>query len=219
MSAKEKINEIQIVTKFIDTLLTTGKPPKSIYVFSKELAIEESEFYTYFSSFEHLEERIFTLFFENAMAVLEKNEDFGEYDSKNKILSLYFTYIEILTANRSYVLLALKGALNSFEYAKKLKGLKKEFGNFTKTLVIDKIDIEQETIEKIQDKGIQKGFWLQFLMIIKYWIEDTSSSFEKTDLFIEKSVLASFDVLETKPAKSIMDLGKFLLKEKMNFKM
>ncbi len=219
MSAKEKINEIQIVTKFIDTLLKTGKPPKSIYVFSKELAIEESEFYTYFSSFEHLEERIFTLFFENAMAVLEKNEDFGEYDSKNKILSLYFTYIEILTANRSYVLLAFKGATNSLQYGKKLKGLKKEFGNFTKTLVIDKIDIGQETIEKIQDKGIQEGFWLQFLMIIKYWIEDTSSSFEKTDLFIEKSVLASFDVLETKPAKSIMDLGKFLLKEKMNFKM
>jgi len=219
MSAKEKINEIQIVTKFIDTLLTTGKPPKSIYVFSKELAIEESEFYTYFSSFEHLEERIFTLFFENAMAVLEKNEDFGEYDSKNKILSLYFTYIEILTANRSYVLLAFKGATNSLQYGKKLKGLKKEFGNFTKTLVIDKIDIGQETIEKIQDKGIQEGFWLQFLMIIKYWIEDTSSSFEKTDLFIEKSVLASFDVIETKPAKSIMDLGKFLLKEKMNFKM
>ena len=79
--------------------------------------------------------------------------------------------------------------------------------------------LDQETIEKIQDKGIQEGFWLQFLMIIKYWIEDTSSSFEKTDLFIEKSVLASFDVLETKPAKSIMDLGKFLLKEKMNFKM
>ncbi|MDG1227887.1 MAG: TetR family transcriptional regulator C-terminal domain-containing protein [Polaribacter sp.] len=219
MSAKEKINEIHIVTKYIDTLLTTGKPPKSIYVFSKELATEESEFYQYFSSFKHLEERIFALFFENAISVLEKNEDFGKYDSKNKILSLYFTYIEILTANRSYVLLALKSASNAFEYAKKLKGLKKVFGNFTETLDIDKIEINQETIEKFQDKGIQEGFWLQFLMIIKYWMEDTSSSFEKTDLFIEKSVLASFDVLETKPAKSIIDLGKFLLKERMNFKM
>ena len=219
MPATEKINEIHIVTKYIDTLLTTGKPPKSIYVFSKELAIEESEFYQYFSSFKHLEERIFALFFENAISVLEKNEDFGKYDSKNKILSLYFTYIEILTANRSYVLLALKSASNSFEYAKKLKGLKKVFGNFTETLDIDKIEINQETIEKFQDKGIQEGFWLQFLMIIKYWMEDTSSSFEKTDLFIEKSVLASFDVLETKPAKSIIDLGKFLLKERMNFKM
>lgn len=218
MPATEKINEIHIVTKYIDTYLTKGTPPKSIYVFSKELAIEESEFYQHFSSFKHLEERIFSLFFENAMSVLEKNKDFGQYDSKNKVLSFYFTYIEILTANRSYVLLALKGASNLFEYAKKLKGLKKVFVNFTKTLDIDKIEINQETIEKFQDKGIQEGFWLQFLMIIKYWIEDTSSSFEKTDLFIEKSVLASFDVLETKPAKSIMDLGKFLLKEKMNFK-
>ena len=93
------------------------------------------------------------------------------------------------------------------------------FGNFTKTLHIDTINIKLETLEKLQDKGIQEGFWLQFLMIMKYWMEDTSSSFEKTDLFIEKSVQASFDVLQTKPAQSIIDLGKFLLKERMNFKM
>ena len=219
MAPQKEINEIDIVTKYIDTLLTTGEPPKSIYVFSQQLSIEESEFYTYFTSFEHLEERIFTLFFENAISVLEKNEDFNQYDAKNKVLSLYFTYIEILTTNRSYVLLALKGSGKSFQQSKKLKGLKKMFGNFTKTLHIDKINIKQETIEKLQDKGIQEGFWLQFLMIIKYWMEDTSASFEKTDLFIEKSVQASFDVLQTKPAKSIIDLGKFLLKERMNFKM
>ena len=219
MAPQKEINEIDIVTKYIDTLLTTGEAPKSIYVFSQKLSIEESEFYTYFTSFEHLEERIFTLFFENAISVLEKNEDFNQYDAKNKVLSLYFTYIEILTTNRSYVLLALKGSGKSFQQSKKLKGLKKMFGNFTKTLHIDKINIKQETIEKLQDKGIQEGFWLQFLMIIKYWMEDTSASFEKTDLFIEKSVQASFDVLQTKPAKSIIDLGKFLLKERMNFKM
>ena len=219
MAAQTKIDEIHIATKYIDTLLTSGKPPKSIYSFSKELAIEEVEFYTYFSSFEHLESRIFTLFFENAMAVLEKNDDFSHYDSKNKVLSFYFTYIEILTANRSYVLLALKESGNSMQHAKKLRGLKQEFRRFTDALDIDKINITQETLEKFQNKGIQEGFWVQFLIIIKYWMGDTSSSFEKTDLFIEKSVQASFDVLQTKPAKSIIDLGKFLLKERMNFKM
>lgn len=219
MDAKTGIDEIHIATKYIDTLLTTGKPPKSIYSFSKELAIEESEFYTYFSSFQHLEGRIFTLFFENAMAVLEKNDDFSQYDAKNKLLSFFFTYIEILTANRSYVLLALKESGNSLQHAKKLRGLKQEFQRFTDTFDIDKIDIKQETLEKFQNKGIQEGFWVQFLVIIKYWMEDTSSAFEKTDLFIEKSVQASFDVLETKPAKSIIDLGKFLFKERMNFKM
>ena len=219
MAAHKEIDEIHIVTKYIDTLLSSGKPPKSIYSFSKELSIEESEFYTYFSSFEHLESRIFTLFFENAMAVLEKNDDFSQYDAKNKVLSFYFTYLEILTANRSYVLLALKESGNSLQHAKKLRGLKQEFRRFTETLDIDKINIKQETLEKIQNKGIQEGFWVQFLVIVKYWMEDRSSSFEKTDLFIEKSVQASFDVLETKPAKSIIDFGKFLIKETMNHKM
>ncbi len=219
MAAQKEIDEIHIVTKYIDILLSSGKPPKSIYTFSKELSIDESDFYTYFSSFEHLESRIFTLFFENAMAVLEKNDDFGQYDAKNKVLSFYFTFLEILTANRSYVLLALKESGNSLQHAKKLRGLKQEFRRFTDTLEIDKINIKQETLEKFQNKGIQEGFWVQFLVIIKYWMEDRSSSFEKTDLFIEKSVQASFDVLETKPAKSIIDLGKFLFKERMNYKM
>ncbi|MDG2073765.1 MAG: TetR/AcrR family transcriptional regulator, partial [Polaribacter sp.] len=79
--------------------------------------------------------------------------------------------------------------------------------------------LKQEKFEKIQDKGIQEGFWIQFLMIIKFWMDDTSSSFEKTDIFIEKSVHASFDIINTTPVKSFIDLGKFLLKEKMNFKL
>jgi hypothetical protein len=51
---------------------------------------------------------------------------------------------------------------------------------------------------------------------MKYWMEDNSSSFEKTDVVIEKSVRAIFDVFETTPLESILDFGKFLWKEKMN---
>jgi hypothetical protein len=50
-------------------------------------------------------------------------------------------------------------------------------------------------------------------------MKDSSTSFEKTDVFIEKSIHASFDLIDTKPIKSIIDLGKFLLKEKMGFKL
>jgi hypothetical protein len=50
---------------------------------------------------------------------------------------------------------------------------------------------------------------------MKFWLEDTSSSFEKTDIFIEKSVNTSFDLLDIKPLKSIIDFGKFLFKEKV----
>lgn len=46
-------------------------------------------------------------------------------------------------------------------------------------------------------------------------MEDTSSSFEKTDLVIEKSVRAVFDLFETTPLESVFDFGKFIWKEKM----
>ncbi len=218
MEPKKEINEIKIVSKYIDTLLKTGVKPVSIYTFAKELEIDERDFYKYFSSFEHLEKKIFTLFFDNATSLLEKNKDFKEYDAKNKLLSLYFTYFDILTENRSYVLLALGDNKNSLKNLQKLKELKKYFSNFINALHIDKIDFKQESIENIQDKGIQEGFWIQFLIILKFWMNDTSSSFEKTDVFIEKSIHASFDLINTKPIKSIIDLGKFLFKEKMDFK-
>lgn len=219
METQKEINEIEIVSKYIDILLETGNKPASIYTFAKKLEIEERDFYKYFSSFEHLEKKIFTLFFENAISLLEKNKDFNEYDAKNKLLSLYFTYVEILTENRSYVLLALNDNKNSLKNLKKLEGLKNVFSNFISAIHIEKIDFKQKKLEKIQDKGIQEGFWIQFLLILKFWMDDTSVSFEKTDIFIEKSVQASFDIMNTKPAKSFLDLGKFLLKEKMNFKL
>ena len=219
MATKKEITEIQIVSKYIDTLLETGKKPASIYSFAKELKIDERIFYTFFSSFEHLEKKIFTLFFDNATSLLEKNKDYKTYDAKNKLLSIYFTYVEILTENRSYVLLALHDSKNSLKNLSKLDGLKKTFHHFISELEIEKIDFKQEKIDKIQDRGIQEGFWIQFLMIIKFWMDDTSPSFEKTDIFIEKSVHACFDIINTQPVKSFLDLGKFLLKEKLDFKL
>jgi hypothetical protein len=53
------------------------------------------------------------------------------------------------------------------------------------------------------------------LVTLKFWLDDTSASFEKTDIFIEKSIKVSFDVIDTTPLKSIIDFGKFLFKEKM----
>jgi ubiquinone biosynthesis protein COQ9 len=52
-------------------------------------------------------------------------------------------------------------------------------------------------------------------MILKFWMEDESPAFEKTDIFIEKSVKASFELMNITPIESLIDLGKFLYKEKI----
>ena len=52
------------------------------------------------------------------------------------------------------------------------------------------------------------------LLLLKYWMVDNSAGFEKTDIAIEKSVKAIFDVFETTPLESVIDLGKFLFKDR-----
>jgi hypothetical protein len=62
-----------------------------------------------------------------------------------------------------------------------------------------------------------EGAWVQLLFILKFWMEDQSPGFEKTDMAIEKSVRTVFDLFDNTPVESILDFGKFLWQEK--FKM
>jgi hypothetical protein len=71
-------------------------------------------------------------------------------------------------------------------------------------------------LDKIQERTIEESAWAQLLITMNFWKNDPSPSFEKTDVFIEKSVNASFDLIDNTPLKSIVDLGKFLAKEKFN---
>jgi AcrR family transcriptional regulator len=219
MEKQQKENRNKIVSSYMDTVLNTGKTPKSIYILTQELKMTEREFYQYFSSFEALEKEIFIIFFENAMHLLKDNQDFNSYNATNKLLSFYFTFIEILTENRSFVLSRLHAQKNPLVPFKILDPVKHVFIAFINELDIETLDLKQEQLEKLQNKGKENILWTQFMMILKFWIEDHSPSFEKTDIFIEKTVHASFDILNIKPVQSFLELGKFLLKEKMNFKM
>lgn len=48
-----------------------------------------------------------------------------------------------------------------------------------------------------------EGAWLQFMSIIGYWLNDSTPNFEKTDIYIEKSVRAGFDLVQTLPYERV----------------
>jgi len=213
MAKKKNISANEIMSYYINYILEHNEHPKSVYSFSKANNFEESKFYDHYGNFEAVEQSIFKAFFDNAISVLEKNEDYLSFDARNQMLSFYFTFFEMLTANRSYVVYALK-------YSKSLKGLKilqklkLAFTEYIETLDIEILTIKQKKLEQFQDKALQESAWIQLLLTMKFWLDDTSSSFEKTDIFIEKAVKASFDIIKIKPIKTVIDLGKFLFKEK-----
>ena len=218
MAKKKTLEKEAFISAYIDYVLEHNCDPESVYKFckSKDLHSEESNFYAYFSSFDSLKSAIFELFFDNTIELLEKSEDYRNFDAQNKLLSYYFTFFEILTANRSYVVYALQAQKHSLETLKALKGLRSKFKAYINTLEIETLDLKNERLNQVQHRAVSESAWIQLLMILKFWLEDTSPSFEKTEIFIEKSLKAGFDMLHTKPLKSMMDLGKFLFKEKMS---
>lgn len=216
MATKKKtITRDEIVSKYMDEVLEKGQKPKSVYHFAKENDFTEAEFYTFFGTLEGLEKEIFRLFFVNTIDLLHKNNDYAEYDMKNKMLSFYFTFFEILTANRSYVLQALKLDKNPIKNLVQLTSLREGFKEYVAEILTDDYRLEQEKFQKFQEKALQESAWLQLMMNIKFWLDDSSAAFEKTDIFIEKSVNASFELMNVAPMNHLIDFGKFLFKEKI----
>ena len=215
MEKNKKISKEDLISKFMNHVLEHNEQPKSVYAFTKANSIDESQFYEYFGSFDALEQQIFEMFFTKTISVLEQSTEYNSYDVRNKLLSFYFTFFENLTANRSYVVYALNNSKNCLKSLKKLTGLRHLFMHFIDNLDIETIDIKEENITKLQNKSLQETAWIQLILTLKFWMEDTSASFEKTDVFIEKSINASIDLIDVKPIKSVIDFGKFLFKEKM----
>jgi hypothetical protein len=218
MAKKTKINKENLVALFMDAVLDHNEVPQSVYSFAKMNHFEESEFYRFFGSFEALEAAIYELFFEKTMKTLDKSKEYKDYDAMNQLLSFYFTFFGNLTANRSYVSKSLQMEMGGLNQMKKLKTLRKKFLNFIDELDLGVIDIKNKRIDDIKDSVVNESYWIQMLVTLKFWLDDDSADFEKTDLFIEKSIAASFELANSKPLKSVVDFGKFLFKEKISMR-
>ena len=212
---KSELSKDKIVSMYMDYVLEHNEKPKSVYQFSKLNNITEKEFYNFFGTIESIEKEIFNLFFEKTIALLKKDKDFETYDMRSKLLSFNFTFFELLTANRSYVVMALKESGNQLKSLTKLSNLRKSYIEFVSEIITDEIRTKQEQFQNFKEKAILESCWFQLLLTIKFWIDDTSQAFEKTDIYIEKSINTAFELFNVAPLDSLIDFGKFIFKEKI----
>lgn len=216
-TSQKKIDATTIITLYMDHVLEHGETPATIYKFCKDSKFTEAEFYQHFGSFEGLKQHIWVALYENTVAILHKDKDFEGYPNKDKMLSFFFTMFGNLTANRSYVLFALKEHQMPLKNLEQLKELRHKVRHFASELIEESNEEKSYKVTKNPVQLFSEGAWVQFLFLLKYWMDDTSAGFEKTDVAIEKSVKVIFDVFETTPLESIIDFGKFLVKEKFAF--
>lgn len=214
--ASKPITADTIISKYMDHVLEHEHFPLSIYKFCKQASIKEADFYTHFGSFEGIQKKIWVAFFNQTHTLLAKDKAFETYPNKEKMLALFFTLFEVFTANRSYILF-VAGDKQSIKHLKQLSSIRSSIKDFATQLIEETNEKKTSRFTKNPVSLFSEGAWVQFLFLLKFWIDDQSPAFEKTDVAIEKSVTVIFDVFETTPLDSILDFGKFLVQDKFAF--
>tara|TARA_B110000259_G_scaffold53926_1_gene63584 strand:- start:419 stop:736 length:318 start_codon:yes stop_codon:yes gene_type:complete len=98
-----------------------------------------------------------------------------------------------------------------------LNKMRSSFKDFAEDLIDTGNANKNESYLQHPPKIFSEGAWIQFAFLMKFWINDTSVDFEKTDQAIEKSVQTAFDLFDNTPFGTLVDFGKFLWKEKFVF--
>ncbi|MGB5508068.1 TetR family transcriptional regulator C-terminal domain-containing protein, partial [Robiginitalea sp.] len=163
---------------------------------------------------ESLQKEIWIFFFEETKTLLEQDEAYAGYGNRERMLSFYFTFFELLGLNRSYVLFALGQTAEPMQQLGQLKGLRRSIKLFARELIEDANAEKNSKITKHNPDIFSEGAWLQLAFLLRFWIQDDSPGFEKTDVAIEKSVNTIFDIFDNTPLERVLDFGKFLFKER-----
>lgn len=212
-TASPKVSREKIVELFMNTVLEHEVIPKSVFKFCKTNKIKEEEFYRFFGSFEGLQREIWKMFYSHTMSLLQKDKSYKNYSARERLLTFYYTLFENLNLNRSYVLFVLDEHSSPIENMKQLSGLRQDVKDFAADLAEENNEEKLSRLSKARPQIVAEAVWVQWVLLLKFWMKDNSPAFEKTDMAIEKSVNTVFDVFDSTPLDSLFDLGKFLFKE------
>ncbi len=214
LARKKKITEENLIDFYMDAVVKNQGKPSDVDSWGAEYNFNPEVFHDYYEGFEDLDKTIFKTLIDISIETLLATPDFSAFSKKDKLLSLYYTLFENFTLNREFILLTIKGYGLSLNAISLFSELKESFMAFVDSLQMETLSLN-DTMESIQKKSIKEGFWIQFLLTVKFWMGDDSEQCKKTDIFIEKSVNTGVELLNTRSLNNIIDLGKFLYAEKI----
>ncbi|HCX22072.1 MAG: hypothetical protein CMB80_25675 [Flammeovirgaceae bacterium] len=210
---KKSVTAEQFKQAYIEEVLTTGQNPPSVFAFAKGLKSSEKEFYNYFNSFRSLERSIWADWLQETVKAIENDEAYTDYSVREKLLAFYYTWLETLKEHRSFVLKRFEETPKTESSPFFLDSLKQVFEEFLHDLILEGKDTS-EIMERPFSNQYSKAFWLHFLFISRFWANDDSTDFEKTDAAIEKSVNLAFDLVGKGPLDSMIDFAKFMFQQR-----
>jgi len=208
---KKKVNyKEKIIEAYRKHLLTHGENPSSPYIFADGIGISEKKFYDYYPSFDAVKSAIWEGYMEETLSALEKDGQYKGYQVREKLLAFYYTLIEVLKNDRSFVMLCFDSIKRKEVTPGFMIDFRESFDAYVKNLIEEGTTSNEIVSRPLVGNKYHEALWLQLLFVINYWIKDDSKGFESTDAAIEKAVALSFDLMGPGPLDSILDFAKFL---------
>jgi hypothetical protein len=228
---KSAVNIASLQADYIRFISEHKVRPQTIKQFALAMDIEEKDFYINYTSFNEIERDIFKQYFDEAVSRLQKDATFQTFDSAEKILSFYYTWFEILSKNRAFIL-AIEQKKNLFIKTLEWFPVKINFLRFlAKQSYIVPVNLMnvhkrfQGFIQPILTQGLSadlaKRFWIsekydeilwgQAVLLYRFWLNDTSEDFTRTDAAIEKSTIFLFQLLRPNSWDMGLDLAHFFV--------
>jgi len=203
--------DLNVQDIYLDYVLTHGKKPVSVYAFAKQAGMIEADFYGKYSNFTGLEQTIWADLFTQTKERLAAEPAYEGYTVREKLLALFYTWVEVLQPKRSFVLYENEANKRTpFTEPASFSLLKKEFTAFAQQLVSQGLDSGELVARPLLTERYAEAFWVQMLLVTQFWAKDTSPGFEQTDAAIEKGVRLGFELMGQNVLDAATDLAKFL---------
>ncbi len=203
-------NREKIISAYKENVLVEGKAPHTVFQFMHSLKMKESDFYEYFGSFKALERAVWTDYLRITVNTLRSDDAYMTFSSREKLLSFYYTLMEVLKNDRSFVSLTLDWPSKNEVTPSVLRGFKEEFQDFVQEIINEGRETEEIKDRRYISDRYKDGLWVQTMFILNFWMKDDSEGFVKTDAAIEKAVNLSYELMGAGPLDKLFDFAKFL---------
>ncbi|MBE7178045.1 MAG: TetR/AcrR family transcriptional regulator [Mucilaginibacter polytrichastri] len=204
----------EIQDAYIDYVLTEGERPKSVYVFARQHQFQEQEFYTHFGSFDGIEQSVWSDLADECIREIRKQEVWPEYSAREKALSFFYSFFELIKSRRSFVVYSLERMPSSLSTPLVLTAFRDRFESFAGEIIDEGIASGELADRRFFAERYKHALWLQLGFVLKFWVKDASAGFEKTDEAIERGVNVTFDLFETSAFDNLLDYGKFIFQNR-----
>lgn len=197
-----------LFSSYFGYLQNKCKRPASVQAFLK-LSNWDDEFP--FRSFHEWEKEEMRVVFLKTKTLLQSDLTFSSYTSREKVLAIFYTWLEILEEYRGFFQI-LDKIQSKASTSQIWDHVKAELLVWMEELVEEGINNREIASRPFITRWYNNLIWTQAITILAFWEIDESEELTRTDVLIEKSFNFLFDLLQPNALDSGWDLLTFFVK-------